>query len=74
MAWVDREVAWHDLAVEYCEVTGQLLPRRYWSFDVDGRVLRAAHPRYERLYLEYVLPRVAAARAQESGGSTRTTS
>ena len=74
MAWVDREVAWHDLAVEYCEVTGQLLPRRYWSFDVDGRVLRAAHPRYERLYLEYVLPRMAAAGAQESGGSTRTTS
>ncbi|MGI8973795.1 MAG: hypothetical protein ACR2HI_06425 [Gaiella sp.] len=74
MAWVDREVAWHDLAVEYCDVTGQLLPRRYWSFDVDGRVLRAAHPRYERLYLEYVLPRMGAARAQESGGSTRTTS
>lgn len=74
MAWVDREVAWHELAVEYCEVTGQLLPKRYWSFDVDGRVLKAAHPRYERLYREYVLPRGAAARAQASAGSTRTTS
>ena len=74
MAWVDRDVAWHDLAVEYCEVTGQLLPRRYWSFRADGRVLKAAHPRYERLFVEYVLPRLAAARAQGSGGSTRTIS
>ncbi len=74
MAWVERVVAWHDLEVEYCEVTGQLLPRRYWSFEVDGRVLKAAHPRYERLYVEHVLPREAAARAQASIGSTRTTS
>jgi hypothetical protein len=57
MAWIERVVAWHDLEVEYCEVTGQLLPRRYWSFEVDGRVLKAAHPRYERLYVEHVLPR-----------------
>ena len=74
MTWVERDVAWHDLGVEYCDVTGQLLPRRYWSFAVDGRSLKAAHPRYERLYLEYVLPRAAVARAQESGVSTRTTS
>jgi hypothetical protein len=73
MGWVDRDVAWHDLAVEYCDVTGQLLPKRYWSFEAEGRVVRAAHPRYEKLYLEYVLPR-AASRAQESAGSTRTTS
>ena len=74
MGWVDRDVAWHDLAVEYCDVTGQLLPRRYWSFEAEGRVVRAAHPRYEKLYLEYVLPRAAAFRAQESAQSTRTTS
>ena len=73
MAWIERNVSWHDLTVEYCEVTGQLLPKRYWSFEVDGRVLKAAHPRFEQLYVEYVLPR-AAARAQESSGSTRTTS
>ncbi len=72
MAWVERDVAWHDLAVEYCEVTGQLLPRRYWSFVAEGRELKAAHPRYEQLYLEYVLPRRLADRAQ--AGSTRTTS
>jgi hypothetical protein len=54
--WVERDVSWHDLAVEYCEVTGQLLPRRYWSFEVDGREVRAAHERYERLYRVYVQP------------------
>lgn len=57
MPWVDREFDWHDLSVDYCEVTGQLLPRRYWSFEVDGREVRCAHPRYEKLYLDYVLPR-----------------
>jgi hypothetical protein len=57
MPWVERDVAWQDLSVEYCEVTGQLLPKRYWSFEVDGREVKAAQPRYERLYREYVLPR-----------------
>jgi hypothetical protein len=70
MTWVERDVAWHELDVEYCDVTGQLLPRRYWSFEADGRVLKAAHPRYERLYREHVLPRAAEARAP---GSTRPT-
>lgn len=72
MTWVERAVPWYDLEVEYCEVTGQLLPRRFWSFEAEGRELKAAHPRYEQLYLEYVLPRRAAERAQ--AGSIRTTS
>lgn len=55
MPWVEREVPWNDLSVEYCDVTGQLLPRSYWSFEVDGREVKAAHPRYEKLYREYVL-------------------
>jgi len=71
MAWVEREVSWHDLAAEYCDVTGQLLPRRHWVFVSDGRELRAAHPRYERLYREYVRPRLAARPQSEA---TRTTS
>jgi hypothetical protein len=57
MAWVEREVSWHDLSVEYCDVTGQLLPRRYWSFEVDGRTLKAVEPRYEDLYMRYVRER-----------------
>lgn len=60
MPWVEREVPWNDLSVEYCEVTGQLLPRRYWRFEVDDREVRCAHPRYERIYREYVLPRETA--------------
>ena len=59
MAWIEREVSWHDLSVDYCEVTGQLLPKRYWSFEVDGRTLKAADPRYEDLYRTYVLRRDA---------------
>lgn len=70
MAWVEREVSWHDLAVEYCDVTGQLLPRRYWVFEVDGHEVRAAHPRYERLYLDHVRPR----RAVDHPGSAPATS
>ena len=53
MPWVEREVAWHDLSVEYCEVTWQLLPQRYWSFEVDGRTPKALDPRYEELYRGY---------------------
>ncbi len=54
MPWIERTVSWHDLGVEYCDVTGQLLPKRYWSFEVDGRTLKAVEPRYEDLYLEYL--------------------
>jgi len=43
----------------YCEVTGQLLPRRYWEFEHEGRIVRARSPHCEALYLEYVLPRLA---------------
>lgn len=67
MTWVEREVSWHDLDVEYCDVTGQLLPRRYWSFEVDGQTLRAVEPRYEELYLRYLRTRDAGARGAETG-------
>jgi hypothetical protein len=50
VTWVERDVPWNELTVEYCDVTGQMLPRRYWSFEVDGREIRAADPRYEALY------------------------
>jgi hypothetical protein len=55
--WVERREPWHRTDVDYCEVTGKLLPRRYWSFEHDGREVRAADPRAERLFHEYVLPR-----------------
>lgn len=65
MTWVDRVLPWNNLTVEYCEVTGQLLPRRYWSFEVEGVEMRAAHPRYETLYREYVLPRIGFREAKD---------
>ena len=57
MSWVNRDEPWYRTEVEYCEVTGQLLPRRYWTFEVDENVVKTCHPRYERLYLEYVTKR-----------------
>jgi hypothetical protein len=59
MPWVEREEPWYRTEVEYCEVTGQLLPRRYWAFEVDGSMVKTCHPRYERLYHEYVVKRAA---------------
>ena len=56
MTWVDRDVPWNELTVEYCDVTGQILPRRYWSFEVDGREIRAADQRHEALYIRHVRP------------------
>jgi hypothetical protein len=57
MAWVEREEPWYGTDVQYCDVTGQLLPRRYWEFEHDGRVIRARDARCEALFREYVLTR-----------------
>jgi hypothetical protein len=57
MTWVSREEPWHRTDVAYCEVTGQLLPRRHWQFEVDGRVMRARDPHCEELYRRYLAPR-----------------
>ena len=55
--WVEREEPWHRTDVEYCEVTGQLLPRRYWSFEHEGREVKARDPHAEELFRSYVLAR-----------------
>ena len=60
MPWVEREEVWHRVEVAYCEVTGQLLPRRYWAFEHEGRTIRARDPHCEELYRWYVGPREAA--------------
>lgn len=42
MSWETLTKNWHDTSVDYCDVCGNLLINRYWSFaDADGRVLRA---------------------------------
>jgi hypothetical protein len=59
MPWVERDEPWYQTEVEYCQVTGQLLPRRYWTFEVNGNVVKTCHPRYERLYHEHLARREA---------------
>lgn len=44
MRWIERDEPWHRTQVDYCEVTGQLLPRRYWQFTHDGVVYRVRDP------------------------------
>jgi hypothetical protein len=61
MSWVDRKISWHRTDVAYCEVTGQLLPPRYWQFEDDGRVIRARDPHCEELYRRYLRPAEAKA-------------
>jgi hypothetical protein len=61
MTWVQREIPWNRTDVSYCEVTGQLLPRRYWEFHDDGRVIRARDPHCEELYHRYLADRRAPA-------------
>ena len=57
MAWVERREPWYRVEVQYCEVTGQLLPRRYWEFEHEGSVIRARDPHCEALFREYLVPR-----------------
>jgi len=55
VTWVVRDLPWHRTDVAYCEVTGQLLPARYWQFEADdGRVIRARDPHCERLFRRYL--------------------
>lgn len=54
MTWVERETSWHRTEVAYCEVTGQLLPRRYWEFADGARVIKARDPHCEELYWRYI--------------------
>lgn len=57
MAWIDRDEPWHRTQVDYCDVTGQLLPRRYWQFTWDGVAYRVRDPGCEELFRRYVLGR-----------------
>ncbi len=51
MTWVELNKPWHDTGVDYCDVCGNLLIRRYWEFlSTDGEPLRACGQDDERLY------------------------
>jgi hypothetical protein len=70
MSWVERDISWHRTDVAYCEVTGQLLPPRYWRFEDDGRVIRARDPHCEELYRRYLRPGKRAGEAESGQRST----
>jgi hypothetical protein len=53
MPWAERTEAWHQIDVAYCEVTGQLLPRRHWVFRHGDREIKARDPRCEELFRRY---------------------
>ena len=55
MPWAEREESWYRTDVQYCEVTGQLLPRRYWEFEHNSGVIKARDPHCEELFRAYVL-------------------
>lgn len=51
MPWRDLSKSWHDTSVDYCDVCGNLLIRRYWELvGADHAVQRACREDDERLY------------------------
>jgi hypothetical protein len=36
VSWHALEKPWNDVSVEYCEVCGNLLVKRYWQFEGPG--------------------------------------
>lgn len=70
MTWVESSSPWHRTGVDYCEVTGQLLPPRHWVFQDNGRTIRARDPHCEEIYWTFLrgsLPGEAGT-AAETGG------
>jgi hypothetical protein len=51
VTWQTLDRPWQDTNVEYCDVCGNLLIRRYWEFKTyEGQVLRACREDDEDLY------------------------
>lgn len=40
-----------------CDCCGQVVARRFWRVEIDGRVMRFCSPACEELYRAYVLAR-----------------
>lgn len=57
MTWTQRHTDWRDVSVRYCDATGQLLPRKYWTFEHDGKRIDVRDPSCEELYRNYIVPR-----------------
>jgi hypothetical protein len=54
MTWRELGKSWHDVTVDYCDVCGNLLVRRYWEFQAEQEgksvLLRACREEDEALY------------------------
>lgn len=71
MGWIELDKAWHDTTVDYCDVCGNLLIRRAWTFqDAAGATLRACREDDERLHALLVAlhPEIEATRDCWSAG------
>ena len=70
MTWVESNSPWHRTGVDYCEVTGQLLPPRHWVFEDNGRAIRARDPHCEEIYWRFLRGTLTSGEetAAETGG------
>ncbi len=56
-AWETLETQVWETNVTPCDCCGQVVARRIWRAEVDGRELRFCSPECETLYREYVVTR-----------------
>jgi hypothetical protein len=73
MVWRELGKTWHDTTVDYCDVCGNLLIRRYWEFaGADGSTVRACREDDERLYhrLRQLAPSIEEARRSANAAAT----
>jgi hypothetical protein len=61
--WEELHPEVWETVVTPCDFCGQVVPRRLWIAEVEGRELRFHSEDCERLYREYMLPRQRAANA-----------
>lgn len=59
MSWKELHKPWQDTSVDYCDVCGNLLIRRYWEFSANGELLRACREDDERLFARLIAFRSA---------------
>jgi ribosomal protein L24E len=59
-AWREQNPAVWETVVTPCDCCGQVVAKRLWIVEIDGREQRFCSPECEALFREYVLPRRAA--------------
>lgn len=54
--WTEINTTWYQLQLVYCDLCGQVIPRRLWVVEIDGVPTQFCSPRCELLYRSYWLP------------------